>query len=74
LDLPWALTRAHIEVRPNRFDSLHSEIYFGFEYCDLEFICDLSFVIWYLNNYILEWEELSNRFEICKLHIEHHTN
>jgi len=30
---------------------------FGFEYCDLEFVCDLSFVIWDFNNSILEGEE-----------------
>jgi len=31
---------------------------FGFEFCDLEFICDLSFVIWDLKNFFLEKEEL----------------
>jgi len=31
---------------------------FGFEYCDLEFIWDLSFVIWDLKNFFQEWEDL----------------
>jgi hypothetical protein len=52
------LRNAHTEARPNRFDSLYSEVGFGFEFCDLGFICDLSFVIWDLNNLILEMEEL----------------
>jgi hypothetical protein len=42
-----------IKARPNGFDSsdsLLSKIGFGFVYCDLEFICDLGFVIWDLNN------------------------
>ena len=32
-------------------------------------ITNLSIVIWDLNNFILEKEELLNQFEFCKLHI-----
>jgi len=37
--------------------SLYPEICFGFEYCNLEFICHLNFVICDLKNSILEKEE-----------------
>jgi len=33
------------------------EICFEFEFCDLGFICDLSFVIWDLSNSFLERED-----------------
>jgi hypothetical protein len=39
----------------------------GFEFCDLGFIWNLSFVIWDLNNFILENGALLNQSEFCKL-------
>ena len=42
----------HVEARPNLFESFYSEFCFGFEFCNLGFICNLSFVIWDLKDFI----------------------
>jgi hypothetical protein len=42
------------------------------EFWSLRFVWDLCFVIWDLDNSILEKEELLNQFEFCKLHIGKH--
>ena len=40
---------------------------FEFDFCNFEFVWDLSFVDWDLNNVILEKEELVNQSEFCEL-------